>query len=67
MGFNKRIISEETIRLIANDDDFKKFYNYFKSDSIFLSDTFSSDILNKIRKYSIENKDEIIKIMNECK
>ena len=34
MGFNKRYISEDVIRLIANSDDVERFFNYFKSDHI---------------------------------
>lgn len=67
MGFDKRYISEKSIRLIANSDNFEKFYNYFKSDAIVSGDKFSSNILKQIEKFSIKDKNDIIKIMNECK
>jgi len=67
MGFNKRYISEDSIRLIANSDDVERFFNYFKSDAIIFSDKFSSNVFNKIKKYSINDKDKIIKILNKCK
>ena len=67
MGFNKRYISEDSIRLIANSDDVERFFNYFKSDTIISCDKFSSKVFNTIRKYSISDKDKIIKILNKCK
>lgn len=63
MGFNKRFISEKSIRSIANRNDYKYFFNYFKSDAIIVSDNFSSDILNEIQKYTINDKNDIIRIM----
>ena len=67
MGFNKRYISEESIRLIAASGDFEKFYKYFKSpDAIILNDKFSSKISKQIEKCTIIDKDKIIKIMNKC-
>ncbi len=67
MGFNKRYISEDSIRLIAASGDFEKFYKYFKSpDVIILNDNFSSKISKQIEKCAIINKDKIIEIMNEC-
>ena len=68
MGFNKRFISIETIKLIAASDDFEKFYNYFKSpDALILNDRLSSKISKQIDKLTISDKDKIIKIMNNCK
>lgn len=67
MGFNKRYISEESIRLIAS-GDFENFYRYFKSpDAIILNDKFSSKIYKQIEKCTILDKDRIIEIMNKCK
>ena len=65
MGFNKRYISEDSIRLIANNDDVERFFNYFKSDTIISCDKFSSKVFNTIRKYSISDKDKIINEMGE--
>ena len=51
MGFNKRYISEDSIRLIATSGDFENFYRYFKSpDAIILTDKFSSRIYKQIEK-----------------
>jgi len=66
MGFNKRIISQNSIKLMTN-TDYKTFFDYFKSDVIISDDTFSSKILKEIRKLSITDKEDIIKIMNKCK
>jgi len=68
MGFNKKYISEQNIRSIADNNNYIDFYNYFvKSDAIISIDKFSSDIFNEISKYKIYNKKEIMKIMNKCK
>ena len=67
MGFNKRIISKETIKIIADRDSYIDFYNYFKSDAILSEDNFSLNIIKQIEKCSIEDKDKIIEIMNKCK
>ena len=67
MGFNKRFISKDSIQIAANRNDYVYFYNYFKSDAILSEDTFSMNILKKIQKCTIDDKYEIISIMNECK
>jgi len=67
MGFNKRVISEKSIINIANQDDYKEFFNYFKSDANLLEDKFSTRVLRQIEKCTIDDKDKIIKIMNNCK
>jgi len=68
MGFNKRFISQNSIRLIAVSDDFEKFYNYFKSsDTIILNDKFSSKIYKQILLCTLLDKENIINIMNKCK
>ena len=67
MGFNKRYISEDSIRLITASGDFEKFYRYFKSpDAVILTDKFSSRISKQIEKCTIIDKDKIIEIMNNC-
>jgi len=67
MGFNKRYISEDSIRLIATSGDFENFYRYFKSpDAVILTDKFSSRIYKQIEKCTIIDKDKIIEIMNNC-
>ena len=54
MGFNKRYISEDSIRLITASGDFEKFYRYFKSpDAVILTDKFSSRIYKQIEKCTI--------------
>jgi hypothetical protein len=68
MGFNKKYISKETIKRVANHNDYKLFFEYFiKSDAIISDDDFSMKVLNRIKKCTINDKDEIINIMNECK
>jgi len=68
MGFNKKYICEDTIRIVAKYDDYMKFFKHFKSpDAIISLDNFSSSIYNEICKLTINDKDEIIKIMNKCK
>lgn len=67
MGFNKRYISEQNIRIIANRNNYIDFFNYFRSDVIISLDKFSSEIFDEISKYSIKDKNRIIKIMNKCK
>jgi len=64
MGFTKKYISEKNVKY-ATDDDFKKFFNYFKSGDMF--DKFSIEIRIELDKYTINDKDEIIKIMNKYK
>lgn len=66
MGFNKRYISEDSLRLIVLSGDFEKFYNYFRSpDAIILNDKFSSKIYKQIEKCTLSDKEKIIEIMNE--
>ena len=68
MGFNKKYICEDTIKIVAKCDDYVIFFYYFKSsDAIISLDNFSSSIYNEICKLTINDKDEIIKIMNKCK
>ena len=68
MGFNKKYLCEETIRIVAKYDDYVKFFNHFKSpDAIISLDKFSSEIYNEICKLTINDKDKIIKILNKCK
>lgn len=67
MGFDKKYISEESIRLIASYNDVEKFYNYFRSDAIITMDKFSSRILNRIIKCSINDKNKISNILKKCK
>lgn len=66
MGFNKKIISEKNIKSIANKNDFELFFNYMKSGEM-LIDKYSSNVLNEIQKFSIQDKNDIINIMNTCK
>lgn len=67
MGFNKRYISEKSIKSIAICDDYNQFFNYFKSDAIIATDNFSIKILDEIINCSLIDKDKIIEIMNKCK
>lgn len=67
MGFNKRFISKDSLKQYANDGDYVRFFKYFKSDALIFDDTFSLDIAREICKCTINNKDEIINIMNKCK
>jgi len=67
MGFNKRILSEESIREVANNDNFYNFKMYFKADAFIVRDDFSANILSKIQKISIKDNDKILELMNECK
>lgn len=66
MGFNKRYISKESIKRIAN-TNYEQFFNYFKADAIIATDSFSIEILDEIEKCYITDKDRIIEIMNKCK
>ena len=66
MGFNKRYISRESIKRIA-DTNYEQFFNYFKADAIITTDQFSIEILDEIEKCHITDKDRIIEIMNKCK
>ena len=66
MGFDKKYRSERSIRAIALNNDFELFFNYIKSGQLFM-DKFSTDILNQIQNYSIENKNDIVNLMNKCK
>lgn len=67
MGFDKRIISKDTLKVIANLYDYEEFYRYFLSDAILTEDKFSLNILKQIEKCTIEDKNKIIDIMNKCK
>jgi len=67
MGFNKRFISKDSLRNIANLDDYLSFFNYFKSDVVLFEDTFSLNIMKDLKKYNITDKYEILNIMNKCK
>lgn len=67
MGFDKRIISKKTIKIIAEQNSYIDFYNYFKADAILSEDKFSLNILKQIEKCSLTDKDKIIEIMNKCK
>ena len=68
MSFNKRILSEKSIRIRANENDYESFYKYFhNSDALIIEDKFSSDVFDKIRICKITDKDRIIEIMNKCK
>lgn len=67
MGFNKRFISKESLQLYAKNDDYVRFFNYFKCNALLFDDDFSMKIAQDISKCTIDNKDEIIKIMNRCK
>lgn len=61
MGFNKKYITEESIRRMAT-KNYIDFYKYFDCNSIIL-DNFSSEISNQIRILSIDDKDDILKII----
>ena len=67
MGFNKRFISKDSLKCYANNNDYISFFKYFKSDVLLFDDNFSLEIAKEISKYTINNKDEIINIMNKCK
>ena len=67
MSFNKRYISQNKLEKISNQYDYISFFNFFNSDSLISEDKFSSNIINEISKYKIEDKEEIIKIMKKCK
>lgn len=67
MGFNKRFISKDSLKSFASDGDYVRFFKYFKSDALIFDDNFSYEIAKEISKYTIDNKDEIINIMNMCK
>ena len=67
MGFNKRYISKESLKNSANNNDYISFFNYFKSDVVLFDDTFSFNIMKDLKKYNINDKEEILKIMNNCK
>lgn len=64
MGFNKKYISEKNVKSFT-DDDFKNFFNYIKSGEML--DKFSTNIRIELDKYTINDKDEIIKIMSKYK
>jgi FPC/CPF motif-containing protein YcgG len=67
MSFNKRYLSEKSIKIRAN-DDYVSFYKYFHNpDALIIEDEFSSNIFDKIRVLKVTDKDRIIEIMNECK
>jgi len=65
MGFNKRIISKDSLKKYAN-TDYIQFFNYFKTDVILFDDIFSLNIMKELKNYKIEDKDEILKIMIKC-
>jgi len=67
MGFNKRYISKDSLKNIANSGDYLSFFKYFKSDVVLFDDTFSFNIMKDLKKYNITDKDEITTIMNKCK
>ena len=67
MSFNKRYITEENIRMIADSNNYERFYNYFKSNAVITLDNFSTDIYDQMSKLTINDKDSIINIMNKCK
>jgi len=67
MGFTKKIISKESIKYVANSDNYETFFKYFKANAILSEDMFSMNIFKKIEKLTIQDKNEIIEIMNECK
>ena len=67
MGFNKRYISKDSLKNIANGGDYLSFFKYFKSDVVLFDDTFSFNIMKDLKKFNINDKDEIIIIMNKCK
>ena len=67
MGFNKRYISKDSLKNIANSGDYLSFFKYFKSDVVLFEDSFSLNIMNDLKKYTINDKDEILTIMNKCK
>jgi len=67
MGFNKRFISKDSLKNISNSGDYLNFFKYFKSDVVLFEDSFSLNIMNDLKKYTINDKDEILTIMNKCK
>lgn len=67
MGFNKRFISKDSLKIYANDNDYVSFFRYFKSDVLIFDDNFSLEIAKDISKRNINEKEEIINIMNKCK
>lgn len=67
MGFNKRFISKNSLKIYANDNDYVSFFRYFKSDVLIFDDIFSLEIAKDISKCNINEKEEIINIMNKCK
>ena len=63
MGFNKRYLSKNNIKIIANNRNYIDFYNYFmKADVIISEDNFSSGIYDKISRCSINDKNKIINL-----
>jgi hypothetical protein len=61
MGVNKRILSKNSIKYVAKNNDIESFINYFNSDIIMTNDSFSSYIYNKII-----NDDNIFTIFKYC-
>ena len=67
MGFNKRYISEESIKNIIQENNFELFFNYFNSESIICKDGYSSKIFNEIKQLNIKDKDKIVELINKLK
>lgn len=67
MGFNKRYISKDSLRKIVNGGDYLNFLEYFKSDALLFDDAFSFNIMKDLSNYDINDKEEILKIMDKCR
>jgi hypothetical protein len=64
MGFNKRFITEDSLKQIYNRDGYKLLVdNITKPDALFISDDFSERIVDAVREGASE--DEIKKLMGE--
>jgi hypothetical protein len=70
MGFNKRYLSEESIRLRAKRTNVEDFITYFKADGFITEDEFSHKIYNEMMSLfnlSKEERDAGVKnIMKYC-
>lgn len=59
MSFNKRYLSEESIRIQSKNGDVDSFSKYFSADVMLYSDVFSKNVLKTMNKcFRIKDKDE---------
>lgn len=58
MGFNKRYLSEESIRLRAKRNNIEDFITYFKADGFIMEDEFSQKIYKEMMSMFNLSKEE---------